>query len=78
MTGRCTRGVASGLLNDGIVLAISCKTLFMLWKGRQESTNVDDRRGISGGGLAVGGGIIGVIFILAKFLLGGGDASDLE
>ena len=50
----------------------------MQWIGRRESTNVDDRRGISGGPVAVGGGIIGVIFLLAKFLLGGGDASDLQ
>ena len=49
----------------------------MLWKGRRESTNVDDRRGMSGGGLAVGGGIIGVIALLLNFFLGGGDASQL-
>jgi hypothetical protein len=46
--------------------------------GRRESSNVDDRRGISGGGMAIGGGVIGVIFILAKFLLGGGDLNDLQ
>lgn len=50
----------------------------MDWKGLRQSTNVDDRRGISGGPIAVGGGIIGVIFLLAKFLLGGGEASDLQ
>ena len=50
----------------------------MQWQGRRESTNVDDRRGLSGGGLAVGGGVLGVIFILAKFLLGGGDVNDLQ
>jgi len=50
----------------------------MQWLGRRESTNVDDRRGISGGGIAAGGGVIGVIFLLAKFLLGGGDISDLQ
>ena len=48
----------------------------MKWTGRRESTNVEDRRGISGGGLAVGGGIIGVIVILLKVFLGG-DASSL-
>ena len=36
----------------------------MFWKGRRGSTNVDDRRGISGGGLAAGGGIVGVIIYL--------------
>jgi predicted metalloprotease len=50
----------------------------MQWLGRRESSNVDDRRGISGGPLAVGGGIIGVIFLLAKFLLGDGDITDLQ
>jgi uncharacterized protein len=41
----------------------------MKWTGRRESANVEDRRGISGGGLAVGGGIIGVIVILVKFFV---------
>lgn len=50
----------------------------MQWMGRRESSNVDDRRGITGGGMAIGGGVIGVIFILAKFLLGGGDLNDLQ
>lgn len=50
----------------------------MQWQGRRESDNVDDRRGITGGGLAMGGGVIGVIFILAKFLLGDGDINDLS
>lgn len=50
----------------------------MQWMGRRESTNVDDRRGLSGGGMAMGGGIIGVIFLLAKFLLGNGDINDLN
>ena len=49
----------------------------MLWKGRRESSNVDDRRGVTGGQIAAGGGIIGVIFLIANFLLGDGDISDL-
>jgi uncharacterized protein len=48
------------------------------WLGRRESDNVDDRRGITGGHVAVGGGVIGVIFILVKFLLGGGDVNQLQ
>lgn len=48
----------------------------MLWRGRRGSSNVDDRRGISGGGVAAGGGIIGVIiYLLYTFLGGGGDSS---
>lgn len=50
----------------------------MDWRGRRESSNVEDRRSISGGGLAVGGGVVGLIFILAKFFLGGGDINDLQ
>ncbi|MEO8403836.1 MAG: neutral zinc metallopeptidase [Chitinophagaceae bacterium] len=50
----------------------------MLWRGRRESSNVDDRRGISGGGLAAGGGIVGVIiYLIYSFIGGGGGASNL-
>jgi uncharacterized protein len=45
----------------------------MQWFGRRESSNVDDRRGISGGGIAAGGGIIGVIIYLLFNFLGGGN-----
>ena len=45
----------------------------MRWTGGRESSNVDDRRGITGGHVAAGGGIIGIIvFILYQFLGGGG------
>ncbi|MBS1919970.1 MAG: neutral zinc metallopeptidase [Bacteroidetes bacterium] len=41
--------------------------------GEQESSNVDDRRGMSTGkGLAIGGGAVGIIFLIIKLLLGGG------
>ena len=50
----------------------------MLWRGRRGSSNVDDRRGISGGGIAAGGGIIGVIiYLVYTFLGGGGDSSTI-
>ena len=47
----------------------------MLWQGRRESDNVEDARG-SGGGrkIAVGGGIGGVILVVAYLLLGGDPA----
>jgi len=48
----------------------------MRWQGRRESTNVEDRRGVSGGQVAVGGGILGVIALVINFLLGG-DPSQL-
>src|SRR5256885_1889073 len=43
----------------------------MRWLGGRESSNVDDRRGLSGGHVAIGGGIIGVIFLVIKLLMGG-------
>jgi predicted metalloprotease len=50
----------------------------MLWQGRRESDNVEDRRGITGGHIAAGGGIIGVIVLVLNFFLGGGsDTSQL-
>ncbi|HEY0678620.1 MAG TPA: neutral zinc metallopeptidase, partial [Chitinophagaceae bacterium] len=49
----------------------------MLWRGRRESSNVDDRRGVSTGGLVAGGGILGAIVLVLNFLLGGGDVSQL-
>jgi predicted metalloprotease len=48
----------------------------MLWQGRRGSSNVEDRRGVSGGQVAVGGGILGVIALVINFLLGG-DGSQL-
>ena len=43
----------------------------MLWQGRRESDNVEDRRGMSGGSMAVGGGIGTLIIGLIVYLLGG-------
>ncbi|MFN8311070.1 MAG: neutral zinc metallopeptidase [Chitinophagales bacterium] len=42
----------------------------MKWLGRRESDNVEDRRGMSGGTVAVGGGIIGIIIIVVKLFMG--------
>ncbi|WP_066320382.1 neutral zinc metallopeptidase [Bacillus sp. FJAT-29814] len=44
----------------------------MKWKGRRQSTNVEDRRGMGmGGKTAIGGGIGGLIMVLLFTLLGG-------
>jgi uncharacterized protein len=43
----------------------------MKWIGSRQSTNVDDRRGMSGKGLAIGGGIGSVIIYLIYALLTG-------
>ena len=45
----------------------------MQWMGKRGSTNVDDRRGISGGGLATGCGVIGIIIYLVYSFLSGGE-----
>lgn len=50
----------------------------MKWKGRRQSGNVEDRRGKSTGGkLAAGGGIIGLIFLAIQFFSGDGDVTDI-
>lgn len=43
----------------------------MRWQGGEQSGNVEDRRGIGGGHIAVGGGIIGVIVLLFNLFTGG-------
>ena len=50
----------------------------MRWKGRRESGNVEDRRGISGGGLAIGGGLGTVVIVLIAMLLGADPRQLLE
>jgi predicted metalloprotease len=51
----------------------------MRWIGGRESSNVDDRRGFStGGGVAIGGGLIGVIFLVIKLLTGGDVSQDTQ
>lgn len=47
----------------------------MKWKGRQGSDNVEDRRGMSRGTMAVGGGIGTVVIVLLVLLLGGDPSS---
>ena len=42
----------------------------MLWKGSRQSDNVEDRRGVSPGGLAVGGGLGGIVILVIALLLG--------
>lgn len=43
----------------------------MKWMNRRESGNVDDRRSFSGGKVALGGGVIGIVFYLVQMFLGG-------
>jgi len=48
----------------------------MKWSGRRESSNMDDRRSISGGKVALGGGAIGIVILLINMFMGG-DSSQL-
>jgi len=49
----------------------------MLWKDRRQSTNVEDRRGVSRGGLAVGG-LGGIVVLIIALLLGADPRQLLE
>lgn len=49
----------------------------MKWEGRRQSDNLEDRRGMSTTGkVAVGGGAIGLIFLLFQLFMGG-DSQDI-
>jgi uncharacterized protein len=48
----------------------------MKWQGRQGSGNIEDRRGMSRGRMAVGGGIGTIVIVIIVMLLGG-DPSQL-
>ncbi|MEK6324001.1 MAG: neutral zinc metallopeptidase [Acidobacteriota bacterium] len=50
----------------------------MLWKDRRQSDNVEDRRGISRGGMAVGGGLGGIVVLVIALLLGADPGELLE
>lgn len=50
----------------------------MKWLGRRQSDNVEDRRGMSGGKIAAGGGVIGVIILLINMFAGGDSGGILD
>ncbi|MEO8650017.1 MAG: neutral zinc metallopeptidase [Acidobacteriota bacterium] len=49
----------------------------MRWRDQRQSTNVEDRRGMGGTGLAIGGGGIGMIVIVLAALICGVDPRQL-
>lgn len=49
----------------------------MRLNGRRQSSNVDDRRGMSGGAKAGIGGLGAIIIVVIMTLLGGGDLGDV-
>ncbi len=42
----------------------------MRWRGERQSENIEDRRGMSGGGIAIGGGLGSIVIIIIALLLG--------
>jgi hypothetical protein len=48
----------------------------MKWEGRAGSSNIEDRRGMGGRGLAVGGGIGGLVLVLLMSALTGRNPAD--
>src|ERR1051325_462099 len=42
----------------------------MRWRGERQSTNIEDRRGLSGGKIAVGGGLGTVVILIIALLFG--------
>jgi predicted metalloprotease len=50
----------------------------MLWQGRRQSGNIEDRRGMSGRGMAVGGGIGSLIIGAIVYLLGGDPSAMMD
>jgi len=50
----------------------------MRWRGERESDNVEDRRGMSGGGKIIGGGLGGIVILVIALLLGADPRQLLE
>lgn len=50
----------------------------MRWRDRRESQNVEDRRGVTGGRIAIGGGLGGIVVLLLALLLGADPRQLLE
>lgn len=50
----------------------------MKWQGRRESGNVEDRRGVGGGKIALGGGLGAIIIVIITLLMGGDMSSVLN
>lgn len=50
----------------------------MKWSGRRQSDNMEDRRGVSGGKIVAGGGIIGLIIIAINLFMGGDSSAVLN
>ena len=47
----------------------------MRWSGRRQSDNMEDRRGVSGGKIVAGGGIIGLTVLVVNMFVGGDNSA---
>ncbi len=50
----------------------------MRWREARQSENVEDRRGVSRGGMAIGGGLGGIVILVIALLLGADPRQLLE
>jgi predicted metalloprotease len=50
----------------------------MLWRGQRQSDNIEDRRGMSRGGMAIGGGLGGIVLLVIALLMGADPRQLLE
>ncbi|HEV2884382.1 MAG TPA: neutral zinc metallopeptidase [Pyrinomonadaceae bacterium] len=50
----------------------------MRWRGERQSENVEDRRGMSRGGMAIGGGLGGIVLLVLALLFGADPRQVLE
>ncbi len=50
----------------------------MLWRGQRQSDNIEDRRGMSRGGMAIGGGLGSIVVLIIALLLGADPRQLLE
>lgn len=50
----------------------------MRWRGERQSENIEDRRGVSRGGMAIGGGLGGIVLLVIALLLGADPRQLLE
>ncbi len=50
----------------------------MRWRGERQSENIEDRRGVSRGGIAIGGGLGGIVILVIALLFGADPRQLLE
>ena len=50
----------------------------MLWRGQRQSDNIEDRRGMSRGGMVIGGGLGGIVLLVIALLMGADPRQLLE